>query len=299
ALAATTLAKSGSRFYELLEVDAEALVDTEPITGPDLHRAEVQELRSTQATNLSAHVTPTHRSSIAVAAHHPAEGLCAQATKVNPKLERRRLEGRNKWWETGGNLRDVKRDLRREAVDFGNPNGTSCNAQQISHQSHGLKRGRANQRRDRPEKYHSPKDLHEPTSSAEDPPTISRDSTERGSASIGASLSNFHKHGSKFIEMFEAPDQPVGRFNDEGNSTRGSAARRPVSTTRHHLGSLDINVALGGGAQGLHEADAVEDSEDGDGSLDDNVEQASAPDRSSWFGQSVFFPSQSPGPDQH
>ncbi|KAG8921223.1 hypothetical protein FRC00_008961, partial [Tulasnella sp. 408] len=269
ALAATTLAKSGSRFYELLEVEAEALVDTAPITVPNLHHAEVQEPRSTQATNVSAHVTSTtHRSSIAVAAHHPAEGLCVQATKVNPKLEKRRLEGRNKWWETGGNLRDVTRHLRREAMDFGNPNGTYCNAQQIAHQNHALKRGRENKRRDRPQKYHSPKDLHEPAPSAEDRNIISRDSTERGPASIGASLSNFHKHGSKFVEMFEAPDQPVGRFNDEGNSTRGSAARRPVSTTRHHLGSLDFNVVLGGGAQGLHEADAVEDTEDGDSSLE-------------------------------
>ncbi|KAG8894712.1 hypothetical protein FRC00_008550, partial [Tulasnella sp. 408] len=156
----------------------------------------------------------------------------------------------------GGNLRDTKRHLRREAVDFGNPNAAYCNAQQIAHQTHALKRGRVNKRRDRPPKHHSPKDLHEPTPSAEDPPIISQDSTERVPSSIGTGLYNFHKHGSKFIEMFEGPHQPVGRFNDEGNSTRDSVARRPASTTRHHLGSLDINVVLGGGAQGLHEADA-------------------------------------------
>ncbi|KAG8922281.1 hypothetical protein FRC00_007617, partial [Tulasnella sp. 408] len=294
-LAVTTLAKSGSRFYELLEVEAEALVDTAPITAPNLHRAEVQELPSTQATNVSAHVTSTtQRSSTAIAAYQPAEGQHFRATKVSAKLEKRQVEGQNKWWEMGGNLHDTKRHLRREAVDLGDPNTAYRNAQQIAHQSHALKRGRANKRRDRPQERHSPKVLRGPTPSAEDQPIVSRDSTERGPGPIGASLSNFHKRDSKFIETFEAPHQPVGRFDDEGNSTRRSAARRPASTTRHPLGSLDINVELGGGSQELHQADAVQDSEDGGSPLDDNAE----PDSSWWLGKRIFFWSQSTGPDQ-
>ncbi|KAG8898113.1 hypothetical protein FRC00_003288, partial [Tulasnella sp. 408] len=281
--AVTIVAQSSSHFYELFswsEEEAEALVDTARIAVLNVHRAEAQDLRSRQATNVTPHATSTtQRSSSAVAAHQPAEAQPVQATKVNAKTERQRVESRTKWREMGGNLGDTKRHLRREAVDVGNPNGPYCNTQQIAHQTHTLKRGRANKRRDRPQKHHSPKDLHEPTPSAEDQPIMSRGSTERRPSSIGTSLPNFHKHGTKFIKMFETPHQPVGRLNHEGNYTRDSAAGRPVSTTRHPLGSLDINFELGGGAQELHQAEAVEDSEDGDGSLDDNAEQVSAPDQ--------------------
>lgn len=266
------------------------------MVAPNIHRAKPQELLSQQATSVIPQASSvTQRYHTAVLAHQRAEEQHVAAIKVRAKADKQRIEGRNKWWELGGNLRDTKRHFRREAADYGNPNGSYCNVGQIADGVHALKRGRANKRREQPPKHHSSKHPQASTTAIENEPIFSGDATDRAPASIGASPPKFHEHQSKFIEMFEAPYQPVGRLKNHVSSTRNSATCHPLSTTLRPLRSFDINVVLSGGAQKLHQADAVEDLEDGNNSLDDNAEQVRAPDSSLWFGERTFFPSQSPG----
>ncbi|KAG9042658.1 hypothetical protein FS837_010585 [Tulasnella sp. UAMH 9824] len=289
ARAVKTLAKTSSRFYEHFpssEVEAEALEDMARITALDVHRASVEELRPRQATYVSAHVTSTtERNCTAVAAHHPTEEQRAAGIEVRAKTEKQRIGGRTKWWEMGGSLRDTKR------------HGPYCSTEQIADGAYTLKRGRVNKRRDQPRKYQSSKHPQELITVIENQPSFSRDAAQEAPASIFASISTFHNHGSKFIEMFEDPNQPVGTLANQRNSTRDTAARQPRSTTRHPLGSLDLNMVLSGGAQEPRQADATEDSDDGNSSLRENAE-VPAPYPPLWFGQPIFTLGPKLGPTQ-
>ncbi|KAG9043242.1 hypothetical protein FS837_009843 [Tulasnella sp. UAMH 9824] len=148
-------------------------------------RGEAQELR---AIRIRRAASPGGRTPSFTQRHgsETAEEKLLPAAKAHSKAEKQRKEAQNKWWEMESDLRDTKRHIRKEAIDYGNPtiqplnleglgsqtdakNGalelpkvrnpaatTSCsphdkeNAEPATEQACSLQRGRANRRRERP-----------------------------------------------------------------------------------------------------------------------------------------------------
>ncbi|KAG8897323.1 hypothetical protein FRC00_004464 [Tulasnella sp. 408] len=301
--ASAPLAHSSSRSQQSVPVpQAEAEVldhRTRLTTTPRVQHAKAQEFRSRQAKDVIPHATSaTQRRNNTVAGHQVAEEQHVPDVKASTRPQKQRIEGRNKWWEMGGNLRHTKRHFRREAVDFGNPNGPYCNSEQIADQSRALKRGRANKRR--PQKHHLSKLPEASTAGVEDEPILPPGAEERVPLSTARNISTLHsqKRHSKLAVAIEGPHQPVGYSNVQPDPSQDATAHLPFSTARHPLGSLDINVVVNGGAQELHQMDLADDSEHGENSLHDTADQVPAPYASLWFGQRILSPDQNPDPNQ-
>ncbi|KAG8952554.1 hypothetical protein FRC00_006719, partial [Tulasnella sp. 408] len=89
-------------------------------------RGEAQELRTIRTRRA---VSPGRRAASFPQRHgsetvtgHPAENQLLAAAKIRSKVEKQRKEQQNKWWEISGNARNtVKRHIRKDAVDYGNP----------------------------------------------------------------------------------------------------------------------------------------------------------------------------------
>ncbi|KIO25253.1 hypothetical protein M407DRAFT_25377 [Tulasnella calospora MUT 4182] len=234
---------------------------------------------------------------------------------------RHAAEEQNKWWEIGGPLNHAKQHLRGEAVDYGNPSAQDCNFEDHRLHNHvlpdktnaaiarprtldsaantrcsphfkeniepvvehvcSLKRGRANQRRQRPQKLLFQELL-----------SFCLGDVERAPLSTTTKLPEFHdqKRNSKLAGATQAPNQPLEGFKDEGSPPRDSAARQP-------LGSLNQNPKFSGADQAFPQASAVEESEDVGSSSHDPV-SAPAPDPSLWYGHMIFPPRRNPGPSQ-
>ncbi|KAG9041930.1 hypothetical protein FS837_011566 [Tulasnella sp. UAMH 9824] len=269
------LTNSSSRSQPLVPVSQaglEVLDDRTRLAPPNAHHAEAQEFRSGQSKDVTSHATSgTPRCNTTVTVHQPADEQHVPAIKASTKTPKQRVEGRNKWWEMGGKLRDTRRHFRREAVDFGNPNAPYCNAEQIANEAYALKRGRANKRRDRLQNHHDAKHPHASTADVEDEPIFPQDVGENVPLSAATTLPTLkiQQHYSNLAVVMEGPHQPAGWVNDHPNSTQHAVSHLPFSTVRHPLGSLDINVVLNGGVQEAHDTGLAENPEDGDNALDD------------------------------
>ncbi|KAG9043995.1 hypothetical protein FS837_008915 [Tulasnella sp. UAMH 9824] len=227
--------------------------------------------------------------------HQPAHKQRALASKSYANIDGRRTEKQSKWWEIGGDLRNKKRHFRREAIDYGNPNADYCNTSQLGNHGNSLKRGRANQRRQRPQKHASRKGVHESDGEVENEDIVSQDNAERAHRSTAPSPPK--RYGQRLYpkstgRTVEPNHQLEWRF------LRVSAAHHTVPAARQPLASLDPNLVAIEGAQLCPQAEASEHSDGGDSSCHENGVQAPNPTPSWWLGQQVFFEGENPGPSQ-
>ncbi|KAG9044574.1 hypothetical protein FS837_007920 [Tulasnella sp. UAMH 9824] len=265
---------------------------------PDIRdeNAKVTRSRRPQAI-VPASAPVIQRYNTGLATHQPAQEPRVLATKIQANIDRQRSENKSKWWEIGGNLRHHKRHFRREAIDYGNPNADYCSANQLGDHGNPLKRGRANHRRQRPQKLSSPKEVHEPNKDIENRDIFSRSNVER--AHISTATKPF-KYSGQRPDPKSAGTVEVAKPNYqlEWSFPRDSAIQRPASDARQPLASLDHTLVVNEAAQSSPQADAIEHSDDSDSFSDENGAQAPTPEPWFWFGQNGYVEGQNPGPAQ-
>ncbi|KIO19927.1 hypothetical protein M407DRAFT_30413 [Tulasnella calospora MUT 4182] len=243
---------------------------------------EVPFLRSSHAlTPISRPAPITQNYTPDVATSQIVEEDLLQGAPVHAKTGKKQVEKQSKWWEMGGSLKNHKRHFRRDAVDYGNPNSDHRNVEEFGEKVCSLKRGGANQRRQRPEQRHSSKQAHGPKKASENEPVPGQEKVEH--APFSTTKDAFKCHGRTL------------------SLTSTGTAQAPPSAARQPLCSLNLNVVLSGEAQASLEAGGVEDASSEHGyipSQGTGVQDATA-EASSWSGGIVFPRRQSQGPAQH
>ncbi|KAG8935107.1 hypothetical protein FRC00_011458 [Tulasnella sp. 408] len=265
---------------------------------PDTRLENAQVVRSKHPhAGVPASTPVVQRYNTEVAPHQPARKQRVLGTKVHAEIDRQRTEKKSKWWEIGGDLRNNKRHFRREAIDYGNPNADYCSANQLGDHGNSLKRGRANRRRQRPQKDSSPKAIHGSKKEDENQDIFSQGNGDQAHPSTATNPSKHsgqkpHPKSTGATSSAESNHQLDWRF------PRDYANHRPVSAARQPLASLDPNLVANEGADSLPDAEAVQHSDDCDSFSHKNGVQAPTPAASLWFGEGMFFEDQDSGPSQ-
>ncbi|KIO18575.1 hypothetical protein M407DRAFT_31768 [Tulasnella calospora MUT 4182] len=211
-----------------------------------------------------------------------------QQSPPTSQVEAEVLAIRRRIGESGALESDVRRDEARETPAIRSRHAQAFvphlkeNVEPVVEHVCSLKRGRANQRRQRPQKLLVQELLN-----------FCQGDVERAPLSTVTNLPEFHdqKRNSNLAEAPQAPTQPLEGFMDEGSAPRESAVRQP-------LGLFNQNPRLSGADQASPQAGAIEDSEDMESFSQDHAVRAWTPDPSLWYGQMVFPLRKNSGPSQ-
>ncbi|KAG8934845.1 hypothetical protein FRC00_011778 [Tulasnella sp. 408] len=264
---------------------------------PDIRPENAQVVRSRHPKAGVPDSTPiVQRYNTEVAPRQPSRKQRVLGTKVHAEIDRQRTEKKSKWWEIGGDLRNNKRHFRREAIDYGNPNADYCSANQLGDHGNSLKRGRANRRRQRPQKDVTPKAVHGSKKDVENQDIFPQGNGEQAHPSTAANPSK-HSGQRPYPKSTGVAEAAESNQLLEWSFPRDSTTHRPVSAARQPLASLDPNLIVNEAAQLSPQVEVLHH-DDGESVSHENGVQAPIPAASLWFGQIILLEDQDLGPSQ-
>ncbi|KAG8905682.1 hypothetical protein FRC01_008268, partial [Tulasnella sp. 417] len=223
----------------------------------------------------------------------------AQEVRAPPKPKKQRHEEREKRSEIGKAPRNTKGHLRTGAIDHGNPIARLRDLEQLVNQTYELQHSHQSQP---PRRYLVSEHPHRWSDDTENRPMFSQGNVEgtRSSTARGPSRHHGRNRGPKLTGTADAASQTARWLNNDRTSSQGSVTHPPLSTVQPPVAVLAVNFGSGEGAQSSSPANIVQDSEDAEGSSNDDGAQGPTRNPYMWFGQTVFDgPPENEGPEQH